>query len=121
MIRRPPRSTRTDTLFPYTTLFRSVTHQYPLTKKLCPLERRAKNDGFFKAGMRNRTTTATKRHFYETEHRASATRYLCHSAGTNGPHTPNKHLNDPPIAAIEKATGRERVGQYVTIRAVDVP
>src|SRR3546814_2059062 len=26
MIRRPPRSTRTDTLFPYTTLFRS---QYP--------------------------------------------------------------------------------------------
>src|SRR3546814_951671 len=26
MIRRPPRSTRTDTLFPYTTLFRSI-HQ----------------------------------------------------------------------------------------------
>src|SRR3546814_4452146 len=27
MIRRPPRSTRTDTLFPYTTLFRSL-YQY---------------------------------------------------------------------------------------------
>src|SRR3546814_8609198 len=27
MIRRPPRSTRTDTLFPYTTLFRSVSRQ----------------------------------------------------------------------------------------------
>src|SRR3546814_10737598 len=27
MIRRPPRSTRTDTLFPYTTLFRSPVHQ----------------------------------------------------------------------------------------------
>src|SRR3546814_7886304 len=27
MIRRPPRSTRTDTLFPYTTLFRSVAAQ----------------------------------------------------------------------------------------------
>src|SRR3546814_4652527 len=26
MIRRPPRSTRTDTLFPYTTLFRSEVH-----------------------------------------------------------------------------------------------
>src|SRR3546814_2387533 len=26
MIRRPPRSTRTDTLFPYTTLFRSYTN-----------------------------------------------------------------------------------------------
>src|SRR3546814_8601231 len=28
MIRRPPRSTRTDTLFPYTTLFRSSTVQF---------------------------------------------------------------------------------------------
>src|SRR3546814_16235525 len=27
MIRRPPRSTRTDTLFPYTTLFRSLALQ----------------------------------------------------------------------------------------------
>src|SRR3546814_1734371 len=30
MIRRPPRSTRTDTLFPYTTLFRS-TYTYDFT------------------------------------------------------------------------------------------
>src|SRR3546814_15807521 len=29
MIRRPPRSTRTDTLFPYTTLFRSVAGDFP--------------------------------------------------------------------------------------------
>src|SRR3546814_15865230 len=29
MIRQPPRSTRTDTLFPYTTLFRSVFHGAP--------------------------------------------------------------------------------------------
>src|SRR3546814_14440470 len=28
MIRRPPRSTRTDTLFPYTTLFRSLYRDY---------------------------------------------------------------------------------------------
>src|SRR3546814_20238665 len=28
MIRRPPRSTRTDTLFPYTTLFRSVIYTF---------------------------------------------------------------------------------------------
>src|SRR3546814_222116 len=32
MIRRPPRSTRTDTLFPYTTLFRSCLH----TLDRCP-------------------------------------------------------------------------------------
>src|SRR3546814_6481610 len=31
MIRRPPRSTRTDTLFPYTTLFRSVATTRPET------------------------------------------------------------------------------------------
>src|SRR3546814_13762822 len=29
MIRRPPRSTRTDTLFPYTTLFRSAADEEP--------------------------------------------------------------------------------------------
>src|SRR3546814_13939364 len=29
MIRRPPRSTLTDTLFPYTTLFRSIPSFYP--------------------------------------------------------------------------------------------
>src|SRR3546814_2577142 len=32
MIRRPPRSTRTDTLFPYTTLFRSAC--WPHSRKL---------------------------------------------------------------------------------------
>src|SRR3546814_18513936 len=31
MRRRPPRSTRTDTLFPYTTLFRSARHLAPLS------------------------------------------------------------------------------------------
>src|SRR3546814_5002185 len=39
MIRRPPRSTRTDTLFPYTTLFRSHAHdcrQYALRRRLHP-------------------------------------------------------------------------------------
>src|SRR3546814_12568986 len=32
MTRRPPRSTRTDTLFPYTTLFRSVDSDVFLTR-----------------------------------------------------------------------------------------
>src|SRR3546814_13357557 len=36
MIRRPPRSTRTDTLFPYTTLFRSTNYgvDFPMFSKL---------------------------------------------------------------------------------------
>src|SRR3546814_20998358 len=37
MIRRPPRSTRTDTLFPYTTLFRSLPFQGGLTMLQHPL------------------------------------------------------------------------------------
>src|SRR3546814_14858145 len=32
MIRRPPRSTRTDTLFPYTTLFRSLVNNIKIYK-----------------------------------------------------------------------------------------
>src|SRR3546814_6034041 len=41
MIRRPPRSTRTDTLFPYTTLFRSIAQRRFL-------ERVRKNGGVHK-------------------------------------------------------------------------
>src|SRR3546814_3938819 len=33
MIRRPPRSTRTDTLFPYTTLFRSIDRERPPARR----------------------------------------------------------------------------------------
>src|SRR3546814_14079617 len=33
MIRRPPRSTRTDTLFPYTTLFRSCQLRSPAARR----------------------------------------------------------------------------------------
>src|SRR3546814_15997946 len=40
MIRRPPRSTRTDTLFPYTTLFRSV-----LREALTEDARKARTEG----------------------------------------------------------------------------
>src|SRR3546814_6840072 len=41
MIRRPPRSTRTDTLFPYTTLFRSALHQ---PEELAEQHRRSESD-----------------------------------------------------------------------------
>src|SRR3546814_2404857 len=36
MIRRPPRSTRTDTLFPYTTLFRSQMSRRYVRPKITP-------------------------------------------------------------------------------------
>src|SRR3546814_11604734 len=40
MIRRPPRSTRTDTLFPYTTLFRSAPYDARATRRLPALHAR---------------------------------------------------------------------------------
>src|SRR3546814_8112230 len=42
MIRRPPRSTRTDTLFPYTTLFRSTANGCAASCRT-PAETRASN------------------------------------------------------------------------------
>src|SRR3546814_3680516 len=45
MIRRPPRSTRTDTLFPYTTLFRSVFAPHLLgQERHLPLARDVRGD-----------------------------------------------------------------------------
>src|SRR3546814_5920168 len=41
MIRRPPRSTRTDTLFPYTTLFRS---ELPLADLVTPARHAARRE-----------------------------------------------------------------------------
>src|SRR3546814_18846875 len=38
MIRRPPRSTRTDTLFPYTTLFRSFMRENSYWPELCLIQ-----------------------------------------------------------------------------------
>src|SRR3546814_19873821 len=43
MIRRPPRSTRTDTLFPYTTLFRSGSETDPLESGLRSAQQRLPN------------------------------------------------------------------------------
>src|SRR3546814_11884249 len=44
MIRRPPRSTRTDTLFPYTTLFRSLKDKRMLGLELTPEGKAAMED-----------------------------------------------------------------------------
>src|SRR3546814_2963129 len=51
MIRRPPRSTRTDTLFPYTTLFRSGTVSICLSRRVSakpgPEARKGRNPVFW--------------------------------------------------------------------------
>src|SRR3546814_3600326 len=67
MIRRPPRSTRTDTLFPYTTLFRSeqdiggVDLQELLLRMLAAALRRHRGDGAFH-DLQQRLLHALARH-----------------------------------------------------------
>src|SRR3546814_5327504 len=60
MIRRPPRSTRTDTLFPYTTLFRSIS-QASFRKPVCPGFRK-------KSGTANRAVRNPSRRPHEPMH-----------------------------------------------------
>src|SRR3546814_447088 len=49
MIRRPPRATRTDTLFPYTTLFRSETEAAAMRRDLAMVESYATEDDLRRA------------------------------------------------------------------------
>src|SRR3546814_3576900 len=61
MIRRPPRSTRTDTLFPYTTLFRSLDRPFQRTARAGPGRRMvAVRRGF----VRHRLLPCSRRRLY---------------------------------------------------------
>src|SRR3546814_15050263 len=56
MIRRPPRSTRTDTLFPYTTLFRSdhdqaVSRDQDVPQVISLIQRRVRPIGNMRPGL----------------------------------------------------------------------
>src|SRR3546814_4200346 len=55
MIRRPPRSTRTDTLFPYTTLFRSVSDSLVYTNAPVRCRNRHGFNGYSRHGNFTRT------------------------------------------------------------------
>src|SRR3546814_21202686 len=52
MIRRPPRSTRTDTLFPYTTLFRSVHWLQHGLERMVRLDRHDRESDVFRGERR---------------------------------------------------------------------
>src|SRR3546814_10697999 len=52
MIRRPPRSTRTDTLFPYTTLFRSEAASRRSRAAVAGIDDRDRDIGIFAACLR---------------------------------------------------------------------
>src|SRR3546814_7499296 len=64
MIRRPPRSTRTDTPFPYTTLFRSTRYS-PHRENRCPVR------ASFLGGRTGRTAPAARRRVLQRDARRS--------------------------------------------------
>src|SRR3546814_17189628 len=103
MIRRPPRSTRTDTLFPYTTLFRSGADRDQRNR----LVARSKTDG---GDLRLVTDLHDEERHQRGEERAETPVAAVgrivelvrgHSPGGHGP------------KEIGRASCRERVCQYV--------
>src|SRR3546814_12548030 len=106
MIRRPPRSTRTDTLFPYTTLVRSARGdgvQKP--EQLEPLEGDGKPCPKCKKGvMRTRMAGSG---------RSAGQRFLGCSAYPKCKHLEKPGGEQKPMKAeIGRASCRERVCQY---------
>src|SRR3546814_14227586 len=97
MIRRPPRSTRTDTLFPYTTLFRS-TESLGFRCIAVPSDLLDRGDG---------QAAAIADHGHERGIVPPAARHM-HGIG------PRRTLGDRPRhGQIGRASCRERGGQSV--------
>src|SRR3546814_19886898 len=105
MIRRPPRSTRTDTLFPYTTLFRS-----PAARRLeCIVDvargSRPRGDLADLPDDHDRRPRRSVPAQYRISRRRCPRESLCRATGAD----PRRAWR----AEIGRATRRERVCQYV--------
>src|SRR3546814_13435139 len=98
MRRRPPRSTRTDTLFPYTTLFRSASNMKKLFLLLFPLSLAACGAGVALDEMAKETPRSACEEF---------TRSLLDSPSTY------RLVEVSQWEEIGRASCRERVCQYV--------
>src|SRR3546814_13120014 len=106
MIRRPPRSTRTDTLFPYTTLFRSWTYGVVVQPSFVPgLTFTADR---IEVTLDNGLTAFSPANFLSSCF--DSTDYPNNSACGNFTRNGQGYI---VTAKIGRASGRERVCQYV--------
>src|SRR3546814_5874454 len=105
MIRRPPRSTRTDTLFPYTTLFRSA-------EEIAPLRAAERRDHH---AERARIVEAEEHRLaVGTDHAQEAAQVVTHCVQV-GPRRGAQH--DAPVRV--PAFAQDRVGEAVVRAQAD--
>src|SRR3546814_12904392 len=134
MIRRPPRSTRTDTLFPYTTLFRSWQPRRLLCRPRPVAERRVRNEKGSPARKRGDPLFLRPESRKEAYCLASSIAPLAASVASLAAPAASAALSvavaaspaasasaaSPGAAEIGRASWWERVGQYVSIWVVAV-
>src|SRR3546814_20137778 len=114
MIRRPPRSTRTDTLFPYTTLFRSpgtAAAQVPLSKERHRVSLFPRLQLLWFAGYALLAESCSILWEFTQEWRRCCCWGATHSSCSPSASTPRCACPRCP-ETIGSASGRERVGQY---------
>src|SRR3546814_8785006 len=107
MIRRPPRSTRTDTLFPYTTLFRSSWNGANGQAILSPANRRTSRE-VSRRDRKKRTDAPEWRQVYqsfktlltESTRRVGTAWPVGASRGGHGPVQAYQAASDCPVASI---------------------
>src|SRR3546814_15062807 len=109
MIRRPPRSTRTDTLFPYPTLFRTMASYFAFAHSIT-------------AWMQRHGTDAAQAHRFVAQmlKGLSETAAIAPDAGFAAladEHQTRGGINEQEIG---RASCRERVCQYVSIAVGEV-
>src|SRR3546814_13618394 len=107
MIRRPPRSTRTDTLFPYTTLFRSD-HVFQKPVKLRTVRHAAFVTQIKRITDEGHSALLHCHRPTEKVSIGSADQHLL-----SGDTAARRHIVAGPPHKIGRASCRERVCQYV--------
>src|SRR3546814_17019956 len=133
MIRRPPRSTRTDTLFPYTTLFRSERLRFDYQKTLAARLGYADDDRnlgveqmmqvFYRAAaivrrVNDRLLQRFEEHFDGTatpeplDARFELRRGYLAARDQDWPHGDAAQVFELFATSLGSASGRERVCQY---------
>src|SRR3546814_18285095 len=112
MIRRPPRSTRTDTLFPYTTLFRSVETMIHKLAAAAPTISRVTRPSPATLSERKAGTVGTPSHLQQHRARGLSGLERAMRLGGGGQRIARADLH-LQAGQIGGASCRERVGQYV--------